>query len=378
MSNPVKYHYDRFPPDALDWKRLAPPMSRANMALGRYDGLLSAIPNTNLLLSPLLLNEAVLSSKIEGTQVTMGEVLELEAGGEPEGITQPKREDAEEVLNYRKALFFASEALKERPFSQSLIRETHALLMQGVRGNDKTPGMYRNNQNWIGTKGCAIEDASFVPIAPEHLQMSMDSWETYLNDTSFPDPLVQLALIHLEFEALHPFRDGNGRLGRMLIPLFLYHRRLLSSPNFYMSGYLDSNRESYLENMRAVSRNNNWSDWVLFFLQGIEIQAKINEAKARAILELYDLVKKQIVELTHSQYAISALDFIFRTPVFSAPNFIKRSGIPRATSVRIINVLRDNGLLEIGREGRGRRSSIYVFARLLLVAEENRPPASHL
>lgn len=155
----------------------------------------------------------------------------------------------------------------------------------------------------------------------------------------------------------------------MLIPLFLYHRQLLSSPNFYMSGYLDSNRDSYLETMRSVSRDGVWSDWVLFFLRGVEIQAKSNEATAKTILELYHHVKKQIIELTHSQYAINALDFIFSAPVFSVSTFIKHSGIPKATSLGIIKFLPDSKLLKIAREASGRHSSIYIFPKLLLLAE---------
>jgi Fic family protein len=378
MMTPVKYHYGKFPPQTLDWEQLVPLVGRSNAALARYDGLLSAIPNADLLLSPLLLNEAVLSSKIEGTQVSMGEVLELEAGGEPIGITQPRRDDAEEVLNYREALYFSSKSLKERPFSQSLLRESHALLMQGVRGGNKSPGSYRNEQNWIGTKGCTIDTASFIPIAPEHLQGGMDSWEAYLNDKTPLDPLVQLALLHLEFEALHPFRDGNGRLGRMLIPLFLYYRRLLSSPNFYMSGYLESCREEYLEIMRSVSLDDEWSRWVKFFLQGIVVQAKDNEIKAWSILNLYNCVKEQIVELTHSQHAIKALDFLFRHPVFLVSGFVKNSDIPKASATRIIKVLCDNRLLKIVREGRGRRSGVYVFEDLLMVAEGKQNFESHL
>ena len=154
MTNPVYYHLGKFPPAELDWKRLIPLIGKANAGLARYDGLLSAIPNASVLLSPLTTQEAVLSSKIEGTHVTMGEVLELEAGGEPEDVTQPKRDDAEEILNYRIALRSCVDALKERTLSQHLVRQAHYLLMQGVRGKEQTPGSFRTDQNWIGPKGC--------------------------------------------------------------------------------------------------------------------------------------------------------------------------------------------------------------------------------
>jgi len=369
VTAPVPYHLGKFPPRQLDWQPLIPRIGRANAALARYDGLLSAIPNAAVLLSPLTTQEAVLSSKIEGTHVTMGEVLELEAGAEPANFTQPKRDDIEEVLNYRMALNVCAKALTERPLSQHLLREAHAMLMQGVRGQDKLPGSYRIDQNWIGPKGCTVEEASFVPIAPEHLQAGMDLWMEYLNDAGQPDPLVQLAVVHVEFEALHPFRDGNGRLGRMLIPLFLYQRRLLASPNFYMSGYLEAHRETYQERLRAVSREDAWTAWCAFFLDGIIEQAADNERKARDILALYDRVKNQIVELTHSQHAIRTVDFLFQTPIFASTHFVDSSGIPRPTALRILSLLRESGLLKTLREGKGRRFGVYAFSALLDVAE---------
>jgi Fic family protein len=366
---PVNYHEGQFPPADLNWRLLIPLIGKGNAALARYDGLLTAIPNAHVLLSPLATQEAVLSSKIEGTQVTMGEVLEVEAGGEPEGLTQPRREDIEEVLNYRKALMFCAKALMERPLSLSLIKEAHALLMRGVRGSKQAPGRFRVEQNWIGPKDCSLDQASFVPIAPEHLQVGMEAWMSYVNDTDQPDPLVQLALAHLEFEALHPFKDGNGRLGRMLIPLFLYQRRLLSGPDFYMSAYLEANRERYQERLRAVSRDGAWSEWVAFFLEGVIEQASENEHKARAILALYEQVKGRVVELTHSQYAIHAVDFVFRHPIFAAPHFVSAAQIPKPTAMRILNVLREGGLLSTLREGRGRRFGVYAFRELLNRAE---------
>ncbi|MBI4963492.1 MAG: Fic family protein [Desulfomonile tiedjei] len=368
-SSPVHYHLGGFPPKELDWSQLIPLIGPASAGLARYDGLLSAIPNANILLSPLTTQEAVLSSKIEGTHVTMGEVLEIEAGGESATITQPKRDEAEEVLNYRRAMRACIAEMEYRPLSQHIVRAAHSLLMQGVRGRDKSPGSYRNDQNWIGPKGCTIEEARFVPIAPEHLQKGMDDWERYLGSDSEPDALVQLAILHVEFEALHPFKDGNGRLGRMLIPLFLCQRKLLTSPDFYMSGYLEANREEYQERLQAVSRDGDWTRWCRFFLQGIREQAAENERKARAILSLYDRVKTQVVDLTHSQHSIRAVDFIFQTPIFRAPTFTQQSEIPRPTANRILTLLRGENLLHTIQEGRGRRPGIFAFRELLNIAE---------
>lgn len=365
----VGYHYDTFPTRDLDWARLIPLLGPASAGLARYDGLLSAIPNVHVLLSPLVTQEAVLSSKIEGTHVTIGEVLEIEAGGASTSFTQPKRDDAEEVLNYRRAMRACVAEMEHRPFSQQILRGAHKLLMHGVHGRDKAPGNYRFDQNWIGPAGCAMATASFVPIAPEHLQAGMDTWERYFGSTTEPDALVQLAILHVEFEALHPFKDGNGRLGRMLIPLFLCQRKLLASPDFYMSGYLERNREEYQERLRAVSRDGDWTGWCAFFLKGVREQAGENERRARAILALYERIKMQVTDLTHSQHAIRAVDFLFQAPIFAAPTFTQHSEIPKPTASRILALLRDRGILLTLEEGRGRRPGIYAFRELLNVAE---------
>ena len=369
VSAPVKYHLGKFPPPVLDWPRLIPLIGPANASLARYDGLLAAIPNSQILLSPLTTQEAVLSSKIEGTHVTIGEVLEIEAGGGDGAFSQTKRDDAEEVLNYRKAMRACVSELEQRPLSQHILRSAHALLMQGVRGHNKSPGGYRGEQNWIGAAGCSIGEASFVPVAPELLPSGMERWERFLGSTEEMDALVQLALVHVEFEALHPFKDGNGRLGRMLIPLFLYQRRLISSPDFYMSGYLEARREEYLERLRAVSRDGEWTGWCAFFLEGIREQAMENAKKAQAILSLYDKIKLQVTDVTHSQHSIRAVDFIFQNPIFSAPFFVRNATIPKPTANRILGLLREQGILLTLRPGRGRRPGFFAFRDLLNIAE---------
>ena len=205
----------------------------------------------------------------------------------------------------------------------------------------------------------------------------MDEWERYLSNNSEPDALVQLAILHVEFEAIHPFNDGNGRLGRMLIPLYHFQRRLLSSPDFYMSSYLETNREEYQEKLRTVSRDNDWTGWCGFFLQGVCHQAAENESKARAILALYDHLKNQIADLVHSQHSIRAVDFLFQMPIFSAPTFANHSEIPKLTANRILTLLRENGPLVTLREGKGRRSGIYAFMELLNIAEGRTVFESH-
>ncbi|MDZ7800819.1 MAG: Fic/DOC family N-terminal domain-containing protein [Trueperaceae bacterium] len=367
---PVHYHLGRFPPEGMDLERLVPLIGRAHAALAAYNALLVAIPNPSVLLSPLVTQEAVLSSKIEGTHATVGEVLEFEADLETSTFERAKRNDIEEIRNYRMALSTMAKSLTERPLSQQLLREAHAMLMQGVRGQGKSPGAYRSRQNWIGPEGGRLEDASFVPIAPEHLAAGMDAWTSYLLDERQLDPIVQLAVAHVEFEALHPFEDGNGRLGRMIIPLYLYARGLLRSPDFYMSGYFDRNHDAYVARLRAVSSNDAWNDWCAYFLDGVIRQATANERKARAILELYERCKNDVVDLTHSQYAVRTVDFLFQYPIFASPHLAEASGIPtRATAMRILRLLREAGLVRTIRPGRGRRSGIFAFPELLNLAE---------
>lgn len=369
MTGPVRYHLGGFPPTNIDWPRLVPLVGKANAALARYDGLVAAIPNAAVLLSPLTTQEAVLSSKIEGTNVTMGEVLEIEAGGDGEGVSQPKRDDAEEIRNYRRALSFAAKAVSDRPLTPHLLREAHAMLMDGVRGRNKDPGAFRNEQNWIGQANCPIEQAAFVPIPQAQLQDGLDLWARYVASRDEPDPLVQLAVTHAEFEALHPFKDGNGRLGRMIIPLFLYERRVLSGPNFYMSGYLEARREQYIEFMRAISRDGAWTPWCAFFLEGLIEQASENQRKAQAILALHQQTHRQVAELTHSQFTGLAVDFLFSRPIFATSHFVEKSDIPRESALRILRVLRNEGLLRTVREGAGRRAAILAFPNLLNIAE---------
>jgi Fic family protein len=367
MSNPIKYHYDKFPPSSLDWPKLIPHIGPANAALARYDGLLSSIPNPAVLLSPLTTQEAVLSSRIEGTQATMGEILEYEAEGSARGLTPKKEADINEVLNYRRAVWKADELLKSLPLCQRVIKEAHKHLLEGVRGCDKSPGDYRKIQNWIGPDKL-IENARFVPISADKLIEGMGRWEKYIYREE-PDRLIQLAILHAEFEALHPFLDGNGRIGRMFVPLFLYKIGLIQSPMFYISAYLESNRDEYYDRLLAVSKDNDWTGWCVFFLKTIKIQAENNQKKARSILDLYEAKKKQIISLAHSQYAIHSLDFIFERPIFKSSDFVGRGNIPSPTAKRILAVLRDNKVLRTIREGGGRRPAIYAFPELLDIAE---------
>ena len=205
----------------------------------------------------------------------------------------------------------------------------------------------------------------------------MGAWEKHLHATA-PDRLVQLAVIHAEFEAMHPFLDGNGRLGRMLVPLFLYQAKLIKQPMFYISAYLESHRDEYYNRLLAVSRNNDWSGWCAFFLQVVRIQAEENLAKAQAILELYNRMKARFTELTRSQYAIHALDWVFERPIFKSSDFVHSAKIPKPTAQRILTLLKTEGILREIQPGSGRRAAILAYSKLLNIAEGHDVFESHL
>ena len=368
MPQPIQYHYGKFPPKNLDWSRLIHLIGPANAALARYDGKLSAIPNAGVLLSPLTTQEAVLSSKIEGTQATMGEVLEYEAAGDTDKLPSERKADINEILNYRRAMWDAVELLKDLPLCQRVIKAAHNSLLQGVRGQGKQPGEYRAIPNWIGPPGCPIEEARFVPVSADKLQEAMGLWETYIHDEA-PDRLVQLAILHAEFEALHPFLDGNGRLGRMCVPLFMFNKGLINLPTFYISAFFEANRDEYYDKLLAVSRDDDWTGWCVFFLRAVTSQAKENLDKANQILKLYEDKKEKVVEVTHSQHAIHALDFIFSHPIFVASHFTGNGVIPKPTAIRILTILRNNDIITTLREASGRRPASYIFPELINIAE---------
>ena len=272
------------------------------------------------MLSPLTTQEAVLSSKIEGTQATVDEVLEQEAGLIKEG---EKYKDIQEISNYRLALFQASEHLRGYPIRLGLIREIHKILLNSVRGQNKTPGEFRMDQNWIGKPGCTIEEASFIPPDPVRMHDFLRGWEDYISSNDI-DFLLQTAVIHAQFELIHPFKDGNGRIGRILIPLFLFYKKKLSQPMFYLSEYLESHRDEYYQRLRNISEEQDWNGWIAFFLQAITHQAKENGMRVHAIMGLHENMKNKIHEITHSQYSLYLLDAIFYQPIFKTSDCAAR------------------------------------------------------
>lgn len=365
--NPFIPH--KLPLENIDHQRLFPLIADASAELARYDGLLQGVPNAAVMLSPLTTQEAVLSSKIEGTQATVDEVLQQEAGLIKKG---EKYKDIQEISNYRKALYDAREYLRDYPISLGFVRQTHQTLMNSVRGQDKTPGEFRVDQNWIGKQGCTMEQASFIPPNPLQLPDYLGDWETYLSGDDI-HALIQTAVMHAQFEVLHPFKDGNGRIGRILIPLFLYQKKQLAEPMFYLSEYLERNRDEYYTHLQNISREGDWNSWLEFFLKAITTQAKANNQRVRLIMNFYDKMKTKVHEITRSQYTVYLLDMIFSQPIFKvsdiADRLHKQHNIHKKTASSLIFQLRDAGILTTLEAGSGRKSATLCFPTLILICE---------
>jgi Fic family protein len=365
------YLPEPLPLKKLDYRQLIKIVGRANAELARYDGLLRAVVNPEILLSPMITKEAVLSSKIEGTQATLDEVLRHEAGIPVVG--EQKIADIQEIVNYRSTLILAEKALTNRPMTLFLLRQMHKELMTSVRGQHKNPGEFRRIQNWIGPTGGTIARALFIPPEPVVLQEHLSALEKYMQVEDVDD-LIQCAVVHAQFELLHPFLDGNGRIGRLLIPLFLYFKKRLIRPMFYMSEYLENQRNNYYAKLNAISRNGEWNEWIDFFLRIIHDQALRNSEKVTAILDLHRQLKDQIYEITHSRYSLKILDALFFKPVFPASDLMLRTKIVKQTLMPILRKLRQAGILKVIRPAQGRRPAVMAFTDLLNITEDPRRP----
>lgn len=354
------YTPKNLPIQNLKWELFVHLIGKANAEIARFDGLLQTIPNPSVLLSPLTTNEAVLSSRIEGTQATLKEVLEFEANPRKE---TKKYEDIQEVINYRKALREAIDEMEKYSLSTRVIKKAHEILLQGVRGENKDRGNFRRQQVFIGKPGATVEQATYIPPSAEKIDDLMSNLEKYIHGEE-KDLLVHLAIIHAQFEMIHPFMDGNGRVGRMIMPLFLYFKKTISYPSFYLSEYLESHRDEYYKALLDISENDNWDGWIIFFLQAVVVQSKVNIIKAKKIVALYDYKKQKITELTKSQFGIKILDALFVKPIFQSGDFIRISKIPQASAMRYIKILEKNDVISSNKKERYRT---YFFNKLLKI-----------
>ena len=359
----VHYHYGRFPPATLDYGALIGPLARAVDAIARFDQMLKTMHNSDFLLGPLRRQEAVISSRMEGTVSTMDEILRYEAEYDEADMGSTNvRSEIIETLLYERTLTAAQKEIESgRGISEWLIRGMHARLLSFGRGAEKTPGRYKNEQNYVADR--TRRNVLFVPISPEKLDDGMQALIGFIEDEKF-QILIRTAIAHVEFEALHPFKDGNGRLGRMLVTLMLWQHGVISAPHFYVSGYLEEEKDAYVDSMKAVSQSDDWTQWCVFFLGALETQAIRNLKVAEDIRALYEEMKDIFERTLGTRWHLRALDYIFANPYFGNNRFTKFSGIPGSTASRFTRVLVEEGLLTVLREPSGRRSGLYAFEPL--------------
>jgi len=322
-------------------------ISKANNAMGAYRGFLINTINPMLLISPLVSQEAVLSSKLEGTHATIEDFVNYDAGNE----VSISKDEMQEIMNYRSALFYALEEMStisddseigkhKLPLSVRLIKAMHKILLDNVRGQSKTPGEFKTEQNYIGNS----HEITFTPLPAELTPEYMTNLEQYIHYDEV-DILVQAALLHCQFEMIHPFKDGNGRIGRLLIPLFLYYREMLPVPTFYMSAFFEKDRTTYLEKLSAVSQNNDYAAWIKYFLNGVIQQAEINTQKAMAMLNHYNTFKDICVSEMSSKYSITLLDEIFKRPMFKAKQIQNMIPGSKGTLYNMLDEFVNKGIL---------------------------------
>lgn len=371
-TNSVEYHTGGFPPDGLEVAALIGPITDATAALAQFDSELKFLPRSELLLAPLRQRDAVVSSRMEGTISTLEEVLKLEANADDEGRTIPARQADLEVALYARALKQAEGALVDGyPFSPHLIRAAHRTLLFTGLGAAHRPGELKTEQNYVGDKYQRRID--FIPIAPEQLPPAFDTMLTVANGTRETDgllPLIRVALIHAEFEALHPFEDGNGRLGRMLIALLLWKTGVISAPHFFVSDYFERNKDEYISRLRAISAEGDWTGWCVFFLTALEAQAHYNLDTLRQIRTHYEDMRERFRDILRSRWSNDALDYMFANPIFRNNRFKTRAGIPDQTANNFTKKLVDAGILKTLIPPAGRAPGLYAFPTLLKIVSE--------
>lgn len=336
-------------------------LSRADAALSELSGLGRHLPNPHLLIAPYVRREAVLSSRIEGTTTSLGELLLEEVAA---GAARRDPDDIREVRNYVKALEYGIPRLRSLPLSLRLVRELHERLMRGVRGEYATPGEFRRSQNWIGAPGSTPETAVYVPPPPEHLMEVLGAWERFLHERGRIPDLVQCALMHEQFEAIHPFLDGNGRVGRLLIKLFLIERGRLSQPLLYLSAYIEEHRREYYDGLQRVRSDGDWAGWIRFFLAGVERISR--EAVAQAG-RLMDLRERWRTRLADQPKAAQLVDALLVNPYMSVARAQRLLGVSNPTARQAVARLEKLGLLaEItGRDWR----RLYLAKPILRIIE---------
>jgi Fic family protein len=359
------FHPNKLPPP-IEWTEpIAVALADASTLVGKLAGEGRRLPNPHILIRPFVRREAVFSSRIEGTQSTLGELLAAEAGA----AVERSPEDLREVGNYVVALEYGIERLKTLPLSLRLVRELHEKLMAGVRGQHAAPGEFRRTQNWIGPPGATLAQATYVPPPPESLNEHLGAWEEFLHERMLP-PLIHAGLAHYQFEAIHPFLDGNGRVGRLLITLELCERNILPAPFLYLSAFFDATRAEYYGGLRGITEAGDWTSWLQYFLNGVARQAEDALSRAERANRLLEQWRHKLATDTHAQVAFQMVDLLGANPFLTPRGAQLRLGIAYNTVMRAVGQLEKQKI--VTEVSGAKRDRVYCASKLLRIFEE--PP----
>ena len=356
IPNPLEPHFDL----SLS---IVKELSAADRALSELAGIARTLPNPHLLIGPFLRREAVLSSRIEGTQASFSDLIFFEAAR----LREKEVPDVHEVSNYVQALEYGLVRLSTLPVSLRLIREIHQRLMAGARGESQTPGEFRRSQNWIGPAGCTLSDATFVPPPVEEMHNALDGFEKYLHEPSEMPALIRLSLIHYQFEAIHPFLDGNGRVGRLLVSLLLCAEKLLPQPLLYLSAYFERYRDDYYRYLLAVSQKGAWEQWIKYFLKAVAIQSRDAIQRIDQLLTLRQAYRTRMQQARASALLLQLIDDLFSYPAITNRAVSERMTITPRSAQLNINKLVERGIIQ---EATGRqRHRVYVASEIVGIIE---------
>lgn len=336
-------------------EQMASTLSRADRALARLDGAVATIPDPQMLVYAFMRQEAVLSSQIEGTQASLEDLLEYEIDND----SSFDAGDVYEIVNYLRAMRWAVDELDKRPISLNLIKEAHSLLLFTGRGANKGPGEFRQNQNWIGPSGCELSEATFVPPSVPFMHDSLNELEKYIHAREGLPDLIQCALIHAQFETIHPFWDGNGRLGRMLITLLLCEREVLELPVLYLSLFFKKNRDEYYSRLQAIRDDGEWEEWIVFFLRGITVTSKSALNAARSIRALRENMVREAKSISNSPSAVAFGELLFQRSYITSGIVSDTLSISAPTANNLIEAYCDAGYLV--KANQAMRNRIFAF-----------------
>ncbi|MCX6692460.1 MAG: Fic family protein [Methanoregula sp.] len=362
--------YDVFIPSSLPPEieyddELLLALSKADAALARLDGVTEVLPNPDVFVAMYVKKEALLSAQIEGTQVSLQGVLEFEANLKPKEDIR----DIREVINYIRAMHYGIEQLQNADLNLELINEAHKMLIAGTRGSDKKPGRYKDRQNFLGTPGGTIFQAAFVPPPPEKIEQLMQELEKFINEKDKLPVLIRIALIHAQFETIHPYLDGNGRMGRLLIAYYLYWTKSLRRPLLYLSFYLKKYRTEYSENLNKIRYQDDWETWLKFFLQGVIEVSENAIQSAREIIALKENSVKTLIEhKVGGTNALRLLDLLFNNPTVSIKEVADELKISPVAANKLVNKMAGLGILHeiTGKE----RYQIFAFVAFIAIIEK--------